>query len=164
MADFPELEAKLSGSALTELMCSVLEKGASFRFQAKGFSMSPFIRDKDVITVARVQKEKLQTGDVVALMNPLKKAVIVHRIVGKAGAGILLKGDNCDTPDGIFAPDAIIGLVTKVERNGKKVRSGGRSAKRLIAFISRTGILNTLILPLLRKIKRTFCPPQSLSA
>jgi hypothetical protein len=155
LADFPGQELKLSGSALTKLTRAVLNKGASFRFQAKGFSMSPFIRDKDVITISQGQKTKPHIGDVVAVINPINGALTVHRIVGETEAGILLKGDNLETIDGIFARNEIIGLVTNIERNGKKVRFGSRPANRLIAFFSRTGTLKKLILPLLRKLKNT---------
>ena len=41
----------LSGYVLIELMKAVLEKNVPFRFRGKGFSMSPFIRDGDVITI-----------------------------------------------------------------------------------------------------------------
>jgi len=46
-----EGELQLSGPSLVELLRSVLDKGVPFRFQAKGFCMTPFIKDGDVITV-----------------------------------------------------------------------------------------------------------------
>ena len=42
----------LSGEALIELMRAVLARGLPFRFAARGFSMAPFIRDGDVISVS----------------------------------------------------------------------------------------------------------------
>lgn len=151
----PKPELKLSGSALADLMHSIVSTGAAFRFQAKGFSMSPFIRDKDIITISQVHKSKLRTGDVAAVVNPINGSVIVHRIVAETKEGILLKGDNCDTPDGIFTDDAIIGLVTAVERRGKNRGHSSIFSNRMIAFLSRTRLLN-VSLPLLRKLKSLF--------
>ena len=44
-------ELQLSGRALAGLMKNVLARDLPFRFRARGWSMSPFIRDLDVITV-----------------------------------------------------------------------------------------------------------------
>ena len=42
----------LSGAALQEFLAAVLERTVPFRFTARGYSMHPFIRDADVITVS----------------------------------------------------------------------------------------------------------------
>jgi len=47
-----EAELSISGSTLIELLEAVLSQEASFRFQAKGLSMSPFIKDGDMVTVS----------------------------------------------------------------------------------------------------------------
>ena len=146
----------LSGSAISEIMSPVLKKGALFRFQAKGFSMSPFIRDRDIITVSNVGSRAIQIGAVAVVVNPVNNALIVHRIVKKAENTIMLKGDNCIDPDGMFSHSSIIGIVTKIERDKKKVKFGVGFGGTVIAFGSRTGLLNNLLLPLLRKAKKLF--------
>ncbi len=153
MASKPQIEIKLSGSALSDLMQSVLGRGACFRFQAKGYSMSPFIRDKDIITISQIPADTVRPGNVAAVINPLNNAVIVHRVIARTENGILLKGDNLTANDGIFTYDAIAGIVTNVERNGKRVRLTSASAQKLIAVASRSGLLNSHILPFLRKVK-----------
>lgn len=156
-------ELKLSGSSLAGLMCSVLDRDVGFRFKAKGYSMSPFIRDQDVITISRSLTKQPVTGDVAAVVNPTTGKAIVHRIVGKTTAGIIIKGDNCKEADGLFAHSALVGIVTSVERNGKRAWFGGGPEKKLIAFMSRTKLLTLLILPLLRRIKLLALTSQPLS-
>ncbi len=153
MANTSKTEITLSGSAFSGLMQSVLSRGASFRFQAKGQSMSPFIRHGDIITVTKVENNTVRVGDVVALLNPANNATIVHRIINVRDDGILLKGDNCTTADGVFSSDTILGMVTKVERGNKRVKFCLGPAKKSIALVSANGSLNT-VLPLLRTFKK----------
>lgn len=164
MTETAGLELKLSGSSLTGLMEAVLARGASFRFQARGHSMAPFIRDGDILTVAPVAADGGRIGAVAAIVNPARGSLIVHRIVDRTGqsgaeADFVIKGDNCRQADGAFAADSLAGLVTRVERRQKKAWYGGGPEKTFIAFLSRTGLLNTLILPVLRKTKNTLFKP-----
>ena len=146
-------ELRLSGSSLAELMKSTLQKGASFRFSARGKSMKPFIRDRDVLTVSKSSETGIRIGDVSAVINPVSGTLIVHRVVGKSDTEVLIKGDNCRFADGLFPCESVAGIVSKVERNGVRVRIGGGTATRCIAFFSRTGMLHRIILPVLRKFR-----------
>lgn len=156
MTEIAGAELKLSGSGLSNLMQSVLRRGASFRFRASGFSMTPFIRDKDVLTVSSNLRHDTEVGDVVAAVSPVTGRVIVHRVVRSTSRGVLIKGDNCGRPDGLFARNTIAGVITSVERNGKKVRVGCGFGKKIIALLSGTGLLNWLILPVLRTVRGVF--------
>ena len=60
----------LSGQALLDLMRAVLAKGVPFRFCARGWSMAPFIRDGDVITVSPLRQSLPGVGEVVAFVRP----------------------------------------------------------------------------------------------
>jgi hypothetical protein len=160
LLDCSDNELQLSGNALAELMNAVFAKNAGFRFKAKGHSMSPFIRSQDVLTLSNCCAKKLEKGDIVAFINPANGKVVVHRIVGEITTGAVIKGDNCRESDGFITHGDIIGIVTIVERNGKRVWCGNGREKKLIASISRTRLLNTIILPLLRKIKNVFSTTQ----
>ncbi len=67
---------------LLELSRDILEKGKSVRFQAKGWSMRPFIRDEDFIVVSPIENSSIKTGDVVFYLTTENK-VIVHRVIKK---------------------------------------------------------------------------------
>ena len=53
-------------AALVDLLQAVTERGIAFRVQAPGFSMYPFIRNMDTITISPLPAVGPRTGDVVA--------------------------------------------------------------------------------------------------
>lgn len=123
-----------------EIMAMVLAKGAPFRFQANGFSMSPFIHDGDLITIAPTPT-RIRFGDVVAFINPCRDRLTVHRVVHISRIGYLIQGDNSPEPDGCVSRTEIIGCVTRVEHHGKPIRLGLGSERVVIALLSRRGWL-----------------------
>ena len=137
----------LSNAAFAELMAAVLAKGVPVRFQASGISMSPFIRDGDVITVAPA-RAPLRLGEVVAFTNPDGAKLTVHRIVHISRAGYLLRGDNLPEPDGYLSLPAILGRVIRVEHGGRRMPLGLGLELVGIAFLSRRGWLAAVLAPL----------------
>ena len=146
-------ELSLSGPALTELLLAVLDKGLPFRFRAKGFSMTPFIRDGDVITISPLFGIPPRHGDVVVFIRPGTERVVVHRVVGKKGDSYLIKGDNTFEADGFIPKSNILGSVKKVERQGKAVRLGIGPERLLLAFLTRRGRPNSLLLPVWKLVR-----------
>jgi len=138
---------------LAQLLQAVLKKGALFRFRAKGFSMSPFIRDDDVVTVAPLSRNSTRLGDVVAFVSPYTERLTVHRIVGRKGNSYLTQGDRAPESDGLISNIHILGRVTKVERNGKGVLLGLGPERSLIAFLARKGYFAHLLVPIWRRIR-----------
>ena len=136
-----EGELSLSGAALTELMTAVLAKGKAFRFRARGWSMSPFVKDGDILTVAPLGGRQPRTGEIVAFLHPKTGRVAVHRIVRSAAGRYLIRGDNTDMADGTLEAERIVGVVAEVVRNGKTVRGVDGRAAVLVAWLSRTGRL-----------------------
>jgi len=134
-------ELRLSGEALTGILRAVLAKGRPFRFRAGGWSMSPFIKDGDVITVAPLAGRRPRAGQVVAFLHPGTGTVAVHRVVRTEDGRFSVRGDNSYAPDGTLPPERILGAVTRIERGGRKVRGTGRAASAAVAFLSRTGAL-----------------------
>jgi hypothetical protein len=148
------LELSLSSRPLKQLLIDILHKGAAFRFRAKGFSMSPFIKNGDVITVAPLRGKKPRLGDVVAFINPRTEGLVVHRVVGKRGKNHLyIRGDNLPTRSHIVPIGPILGRVERIERDGKAVTLGLGLEKTFIALLSRRGLLLPVLLPLWRIIR-----------
>lgn len=145
-------ELFLSSQHLEKLMRGVLGKGSCFRFQGKGFSMSPFIKDGDVLTIASLQGAPPCFGDVVVFTHPNTGKLIIHRIIGKRAGYYLTKGDNAPEGDGLIARATILGRVTKVERNGKLISLGLGPDRFIIAFVIRTGLL-PLVWPAWRLVR-----------
>ena len=110
---------------LLKLSRDILEKGKSIRFQAKGWSMHPFIRDGDFIVVSPVKSSSIRKGDIVFYSNAENK-IIVHRIIRKykqkGRMTVLVKGDASFSSPEKMDIQNVLGKVIAVERNGRKKR------------------------------------------
>jgi hypothetical protein len=135
-------ELPLSGSALAQLMQAVLARGKPFRFRARGWSMSPFIQDGDVITVAPLQSAPPKIGEVVAFIRPGMGNLVVHRVVAWQGTAALIQGDSIqDHSDGLVPQENLLGRVKCIERKGHPVWLGLGPERILIAWLSRSRML-----------------------
>jgi hypothetical protein len=132
-------ELPLSGGSLTELLSSVLAKDKAFRFQAKGQSMSPFVKDGDVITVSPLRGREPRTGEIVAFLHPKSGRAAVHRVVRAAPGTFLLRGDNSGDAEGPLAAERILGVVTEVVRDGRRVKGIRGRWSPAVALLSRSG-------------------------
>ena len=117
----------LSAPVIMELIEAVHEKGAPFRFQARGHSMTPAIRNGDNITLAPLGDIPIGRGYVLAFRHPERPQMLVHRVLRKKGDRFLIKGDNCFEADGWIPAENLLGLVMRVERQGKLVYWPDRS-------------------------------------
>ena len=145
---------ELPHEVLVDLMKDVFARGGQFKFRAKGASMSPFIRDGDVLTLVPWEGRNPAAGRVVAWFNPQTQKLIVHRIVAVKGNFFLIKGDNSPTQaDGWISREQIISAVARVERMGRQVRLGMGMEGWLIAYLSKIGLLTRIISRLRRVIQ-----------
>ena len=134
----------LSGGGLLELMSATLRRGACFRFTARGFSMDPFVRDGDVLTVGPV-RGRPALGRVVAVRDPATGRLVVHRVVARGSGGVLVRGDGAGQADGVAGPGDVLGQVVAVERRGRRVRLGSGPERRAVSALSRAGLLVPLV-------------------
>ncbi len=141
-------EFSLSTPDVAGLLRDVLGKGASFRFKARGFSMTPIINDGDVITVSPCLPGDLRSGDIAALTHPVTDRLVVHRIVGIRGKSFFAKGDNNEAFDGLIPESHVLGRVTRIEHEGRSVQLGLGRERSAIAFLSRFHILRLFLVPL----------------
>jgi signal peptidase I len=111
----------LPRAQLQEILDAVLARGAPVRFQARGFSMVPTIRDLDLVTVSPLPRRDLRAGDVIAFRQPASGSLVLHRILRAGPEGFLVRGDNLPEADGLVPARDVIGLVTLAERRGAVV-------------------------------------------
>ena len=131
----------ISNADFAALMATILFRGKQFRFRASGFSMSPTIRDGDVLTVSSPQHQPLQRGTIVAFLSPSSGTLTVHRIVAQRDGRYLLKGDNIKVPDCWITTANVIGVVNCVEQDGKIVHFSQGWEGVLLACLSKYNIL-----------------------
>jgi hypothetical protein len=139
---------------IPELVKEVLGREAECRLQVKGYSMSPFIKENDVVTISPVSEASPGFGDVIAFVHPKTEKLLIHRVVWRIGDACLVKGENSFEPDGLIERKDIIGMITRVERDGRKVFFGLGPERFLIALLTRTNLL----LPVLRPVRKIFRP------
>jgi hypothetical protein len=139
-----EDERVFTGEVRLELLKAVLEKKKKFRFMAYGSSMFPFIRDQDILTIAPLPATGLVPGDVVAFEISDHQKLIIHRIVQCGTASFILRGDNRKGSDGSIPIENILGIVTRVERNGSIISAGSGRGRGMVAFFSRHGLLQRI--------------------
>jgi len=138
----------------------LLHKDKTLRFQARGFSMTPLIRDGDVLVVKPLGESGLTAGDVVLFtIEPMRMAL--HRIIrikiAKKQRTYLLQGDQINHPDGWFDHGDIFGLLTQTERNGKLVMVNTplmRNISKLLVFRARWNLRGSLLQKVVIKIFR----------
>src|SRR6202035_221662 len=126
-----EVDSKvLSDSKLfEEVVRPLLEQGRNVRFQARGASMSPAIRDGEVVEVTPVIVTKLRKGDIV--LTKSKYGFRLHRIVlaDPARDFFVTRGDCGQENDPAFRGAQILGLAqakeVRVGRNVMQARFRG---------------------------------------
>jgi len=131
-------EVSFSSESLIELIKTTLAKNSSFRFRVTGSSMSPFIKDSDIVTIS---SGRIAMGKAVAFVNPATGKLAIHRMVGGYNGCYLIKGDNIPRPDGLIPKGNVLGCVTKIEREERSVRLGLGAERLVIAFLSRSNSL-----------------------
>jgi hypothetical protein len=129
----------LSGAALSELSRAVLERGMSFRFRAMGGSMYPLIENGDVLTVAPLGRRAPTPGDVVEFLDPGHGGLRVHRVLGRRNGACLVQGDGMAEPDGWIPLENILGRVTEITRQGRRIHFGLGPERFAIALANRWG-------------------------
>ncbi|MGD0237916.1 MAG: S26 family signal peptidase [Syntrophorhabdales bacterium] len=140
-----EGEWLLSGPAFIELLQATLAKGVPFRFRARGSSMHPFIKDGDVITVSPLRGNAPGLGDVVAFAQREIEKLVVHRVIMMKANAYFMKGDATTGVDSPVPTANVLGLVTRVERDHKRVFIGLGPERFFIALLARKGLMIPLV-------------------
>jgi hypothetical protein len=99
--------------------------------------MIPFLLDGDDVVVRPATPAEVRVGDVICY-EPWPGRLFLHRVVARTADGLVAKGDALTYSETI--PDAaLLGRVTRVERDGRTRRLDtplARTLNRLIAGCS----------------------------
>jgi signal peptidase I len=135
----------LSAEEVIELIKAVHENKMPFRLRAGGFSMSPFVKNGDIVTIEPKSKTPVRMGDIVAFVHPVTRRLIIHRIIETRGTCFKVRGDGMHSDDGLIPYSSILGAVSRVERDGKNIYMGLGFEKYLIAALSGRSLLTAFI-------------------
>jgi len=123
---------KISGPAFALVVQSVLKKGGTAKFKVTGSSMTPTIRNNDVLSISPYKGNNPEVGEVVALLDRANSRIIIHRIIEKRENMFLLKGDGLWRYDGLFPKEWIAGFVLGLERSGTSISMDQLITDRII--------------------------------
>jgi len=141
----------LKGEDFAFIAQKVLGRGRALRFRAKGGSMSPFIRNGDVVQVVPL-KGKINLGDVVFYRSSYGKTVI-HRVIQRSKESIITRGDSVPSPDQPVLSKQVLGWVVCVEKNGWRIRLDTSTGRLLNVLFATTSLFSFLIYPSLKFMK-----------
>jgi len=106
------------------LSAELLRLGKVVRFQARGNSMQPLLRDGDILSVSPVDHDQIRVGDVL-MCSSQQNFIVVHRVISKQTkfkeCRFLVKGDHAEKPDGWIQASQVYGRIIAFERQGKKI-------------------------------------------
>lgn len=109
---------------LSSLATDILNSGGTFRFRATGCSMSPFVRDGDILEVRPVDAAAIRYADIVLYCRENRR-LIAHRVVGGTGnqhpVELLVQGDASLSSTEIVSLKSVLGRVVSVQRNDKPI-------------------------------------------
>lgn len=131
-----------------------IKQGHSVQTMASGYSMFPFLRKGDILTVEPIPMNKIKRGDVVVFESEEKW--IAHRVIKvdcvEGNIQITTRGDARVSCDPVINKPNYIGLVSTIERDFKKI-SLYSIQKKLVTKIHLLGgvILSTFLNFITRK-------------
>ena len=98
-----------------------LETHGSLIYTTSGCSMRPFLRSgEDLVYIERKSEDRCRKYDAI-LYRRRSGAYVLHRIVKVLPDSYTLCGDNCWQREPGITDDQILGVLTGVIRNGRKM-------------------------------------------
>jgi len=135
----------------TSLAQDVLGRGKTLRFKAKGGSMSPFIRNGDIVKVVPFEGN-INLGDVVFYRSSYGNAII-HRVIRKDKKRLITKGDSVASSDQPVLSKQVMGRVVSIEKNGWNIRLDRPMGRLLNVFLATISPFSFLIYPIGSRVK-----------
>ena len=98
----------------------LLEKDGFIVYTNVGFSMMPLLRQRhDVIEIQKKGPDRCKKYD--AVLYKVGKKYILHRIIQVRSRDYVIVGDHCYRKEYGITDDMILGVMTRVIRNGKSI-------------------------------------------
>lgn len=146
----------VKGSDFLEISKSLLEGGRAISFRAKGWSMRPYIRDGDIVTVVPLNNTPLRKGEIVLFSTPDGR-ITLHRILRIFGKNnpmaFFVKGDAAfGRPERIQLQN-ILGRVVEIKRHERIRNHKSKRFQLLNYFLADITLFNKWIYPLGSRIK-----------
>jgi signal peptidase I len=137
-----------------ELSIEVLKAGHDLRFEARGWSMRPLVRDGDVLLVRPAGNGEIAVADIVLYRSP-RRGIVVHRVVGIRRDGhervLSVKGDAARRPDPAVLESHVAGKIVAIERSGRSINPDNRGWRYFSTLYVRVPPVRWWVYPLIRR-------------
>ena len=125
-----------------ELAGEVLRSSGTLRLQVLGWSMLPSVWPGDTLVIERADSNAVSEGDIVLFGR--NRRLFAHRVVAKPGRSgdsqVVTRGDAMPGPDSPVSADELLGKVSGILRNGKRIEPSRslRLSERAVAALVRS--------------------------
>ncbi|MBN3040339.1 MAG: S24/S26 family peptidase [Candidatus Omnitrophica bacterium] len=130
----------------------ILIKGQNLTLRVKGNSMWPFLKDNQIISVARTDFDNIKRGDI--LLCYCQERIFCHRLFLKKASSFITKGDAMFGFDPEFDKDQLLGKVVKKESKGIEFSLDTAASRSLGIFIGWSTLLVSPLFPVCRFFRR----------
>jgi|GEM_PF-1569367 len=113
---------RIPGKDLVGICRAVQQKGGAFSFTATGRSMMPAICNGDVVTLSPLRNVPPFPGEVVAFRHPDLDRLVLHRVCRVKSGLLWIRGDHQRETDAVIAIQQVLGVVTRIRRDGLHLR------------------------------------------
>src|SRR5215470_16363314 len=103
-------EDRTHSAAFGEVADCLLASGVTFRFQARGRSMLPFIQDGEILRVKAVDPKEIRVGDIVLYRD--YSGFKAHRVIRRRNNVFMTRGDAGLETDAAIRGEQILGKIT----------------------------------------------------
>ena len=112
----------------TSLRKQLIENNHAVKIVASGYSMFPFMRNGDLLTISPVPIEEIQIGDVAVFES--NNDWISHRVIDIRKTNnettLILRGDTCIQIDPLVTKENYVGKTVAFERGAKTINLNNR--------------------------------------
>jgi peptidase S24-like protein len=147
-------EDRADSLAFQQLADEVIAKGLSFRFEARGESMFPTVRDGEILHVRPAGRSRLKAGDMVLFRTDGKFKA--HRIIRKQGQFLVTRGDASLDADHLITTQQIVGTVIAKECRQTGFVTSMNSAVAHVRFFGEE--LRRMLSRRLKSLRRQWTP------
>ncbi len=142
-----------------ELASEVLLSSGTLRLRVTGWSMLPCVMPGDTLTVDRASADDVSVGDIVLFSRD--RRLFAHRVISRnqpPGNGIVTRGDAMPTPDPPVLHAEVLGRVSLIVRNGKRIdaRRGPRFSQTAVGAVLRRSIFAARVVVGLQEVRQAF--------
>ena len=129
----------MNSEHLKQISKEIINSGHQLRTRVGGYSMFPYLRQNDIVTIKPVLDENLRIGDILVFQQHTK--LIAHRLIKKTtlidNTYYICKGDSLMVRDYKISIRDILGKIIAFERNRRMYNLESRIRIKLHYAIAR---------------------------